>query len=68
MPHAQEPNLQESNQPSSQQGKLRRALKDISSISLYAPDNHQIGALKAEIQQMMVVQKVNTDSSSESEG
>ena len=47
-----------------QQGKLRRAMKDLNSIGVYSPDNLQIAAMRSELEQLMAKKKVTTDSSS----
>lgn len=42
-------------------------MKDLDSIGVYSPDNLQIAAMRSELEQLMIKEKVSAESSSESE-
>ena len=58
----EESNLQKGIFPAIQQNKYRKALKDLDTMAMFAPDNMQVSALKLEIKGLMA--KPNESSSS----
>ena len=64
MPIPPKSSIQEGNNILIQQGKFRRAMKDLNSIGVYSPDNLQIAAMRSELEQLMANNKVSIDSSS----